>query len=476
MNDGVRKLFAVMLGLFAILFASTARWSVIEAEELNSHARNQRPQLETARVPRGTIRAADGTLLARSVKQSDGTYTRRYTRAAQEASQLIGYAYTNAGRAGLEKAYHEQLTGKVRSAATLLSALRGGNERGNDVVTTLEPDVQRAALAGLAGRQGAAVAIDTRTGGILAMASVPNFDPNDMRSEQAQEQIEAIDGSPRYNRATQGAYAPASTFKVVTAAAALKSGDYRPDTMVDGSSPMTVETKPLNNFGRRSFGQITLTTALTNSVNTAFARVGEDLGPGPIAEQMEAFGFGQDLEIDFPQDQIRPSGRYSDGKLDDVDADADVGRVAIGQERLLVSPLQMAYVAATIARGGDKPELATVQRVIDPDGRTLERLGDGGSAGRAMSRGDAAELTAMMEQVVKEGSGTAAALAGLRVAGKTGTAERDVLRNIAQPWFIGFAPAGNPRVAVAVTVESVVGGTGGVTAAPIAKAMMEAAL
>lgn len=476
MNAGVRKLFVVMLGLFAVLFVATARWSVFEAEELNAHQRNARPQLATARVPRGTIRAADGTLLARSVKQGDGTYTRRYTQAAAEASQLIGYAYTNAGRAGIEKAYQDQLTGKVRSAATLLSALRGGNERGNDVITTLQPDVQRAALAGLAGRKGAAVAIDTRTGGILAMASVPNFDPNDMRSQSAQRRIDAIEGSPRLNRATQGGYPPASTFKVVTAAAALASGDYRPDTMVDGSSPMIVETKPLNNFGRRSYGQITLTAALTNSVNTAFARVGEDLGAGPIADQMEAFGFGEEFDIDFPQDQIRASGRYSDGRLVDVDGDADVGRVAIGQERLLVSPLQMAYVAATIARGGDKPELATVQRVIDPDGRTLERLGDGGSAGRAMSRRDAAALTAMMEQVVKEGSGTAAALAGLRVAGKTGTAERDVARNIAQPWFIGFAPADNPRVAVAVTLESVVGGLGGVTAAPIAKAMMEAAL
>lgn len=476
MNAGVRHLFWLVLLLFALLMAATTRWTVIEADALKAETLNARPQLATARVPRGTIRAADGTLLARSVRRADGTYERRYTDAAKQASQLVGYAYTNAGRAGIEKAYHDDLTGKVRSAATLLSALRGGNERGNDVVATLRPKVQQAALDGLAGRQGAAVAIDTRTGGILAMASTPGFDPNDMRTATSQKRIDAIPGSPRLNRVTQGSYAPGSTFKVVTASAALESGRYTPQSMIDGSSPMTVQTKPLANFGGRSYGQVSLTTALTNSVNTVFARIAEDLGPGPIQDAMDDFGFGERPAIDLPDDQVRVSGRYVGGKVVPVDGDADVARVAIGQERLQVSPLQMGIVAATIARGGDRPRLAVVQRVVDPDGRTLERLGDGRSDGRAMSRRQAAELTAMMEQVVKEGSGTEAALAGLRVAGKTGTAERDTTRNINQPWFIGFAPADNPRVAVAVTLEAVAGGTGGVTAAPIARQMMEAAL
>ena len=476
MNAGVRKLFWLVLVLFTLLFIGTARWSVIEADQLNAHSRNARPQLETARVPRGTIRSADGTLLARSVKQDDGTYVRRYTEAAKQAAQLIGYAYTNAGRAGLEKQYHDDLTGKVRSAATLLSALRGSNEKGNDVIATLDTGVQQAALGGLAGRRGAAVAIDTRTGALLAMASTPTFDPNDMRSDETRKRIAAIADSPRLNRATGAAYPPASTFKTVTAAAALATGKYTPQSMIDGSSPMTVETRPLQNFGGKSFGDISLTSALTFSVNTAFARVGEDIGPGPIDDMMGELGFGEEPSIDFPDDQLRISGRRVGGKLVDVDGRADVGRVAIGQEKLEVTPLQMAIVAATIARGGDRPHIATVQRVIDPDGRTLSSLGDGKSAGRAMAQRDAAQLTAMMEQVVNEGSGEAAALRGLRVAGKTGTGERDGAGDINQPWFIGFAPADNPRVAVAVTLEAVPGGTGGVTAAPIAKAMMEAAL
>ncbi len=479
MNQGIRRMFVVVLGLFFLLIAGTVRWSVFEADALNDNTLNAREQLKTERVPRGTIRASDGTMLARSVKRENGTYVRRYSQAAQQASQLIGYAYTNAGLAGLEKAHNDDLTGKVRSAATLLSALRGNNERGNDVTATLDPAVQRAALAGLNGRKGAAVAIDTQTGGILAMASFPNYDPNDMnRAEARQRILTDRSNSPIFNRATAGAYPPGSTFKVVTTSAALGSGKYTPDSMISGQSPLKVETVDLNNFGQKSFGDITLTAALTNSVNTAFARIAEDLGPEPIAEQMARYGFGKIPIIDYPKDQLVISGEYSRGgsKLIPVDEDVDIARVAIGQERLRVTPLQMATVAATIARHGDRPRLATVERVTDPDGRTLSSLGDGKSAGRAMSERDADELAAMMENVVKEGTGTAAALAGLRVAGKTGSAEIDIPNNITQPWFIGFAPAGNPRVAVAVTIEKTVGGTGGVDAAPIAKAMMEAAL
>ncbi|MBJ7470400.1 MAG: penicillin-binding protein 2 [Solirubrobacteraceae bacterium] len=482
MNQGIRRLFVLILGLFVLLLAGTVRWTVIEADELNANSRNARPLLQTARVPRGTIRAADGTLLARSVKQSDGTYVRRYTQEAQQASQLIGWAYTNSGVSGMEKEHQDDLTGKVRSAATLLSALRGNTERGNDVVATLEPKVQQAGLNGLNGRRGAAVAIDVKSGGVLAMVSTPNFDPNQMRNNDSASRIQndSAGGSPAFNRATQAGYPPGSTFKVVTTAAALESGDYTPTTLVDGSSPLKVETVDLNNFGRKSYGKITLTQALTNSVNTAFARVAEDLGAAPMADAMDAFGFGKIPLIDYPDQQLYASGVYDRddaSQLLEVNDDLDIARVAIGQERLRVTPLQMGLVAAAVARDGQLPRLSTVQRVVDPDGRTLSELdADGDDAGRVMSERDAADLTAMMEKVVEEGSGTAAALSGLRVAGKTGTAERNIRENVTQPWFIGFAPADDPQVAVAVTIERTIGGTGGVDAAPIARAMMEEAL
>lgn len=479
MNIAIRRVFVLLLGLILLLVAGTVRWTVVEADELNANTRNFRPLLQTARVPRGDIRASDGTLLARSVKQSDGTYERRYTDAAKQASQLIGWAYTNAGVGGMEKEHQDDLTGKVRSAATLLSALRGNTERGNDVIATLDPKVQQAAISGLNGRKGAAVAIDVQNGGVLAMASLPNFDPNRMKNSSAASAIFTDDDSPMVNRVTQSGYPPGSTFKVVTTTAALETGKYTPVTIVDGSAPLKVESVDLNNFGGRSYGKMTFTQALTNSVNTAFARVAEDIGPDPIADAMDAYGFGKIPIIDYPEEKLLRSGlreRGGGGKLIPVDEDVDIARVAIGQERLAVTPLQMGLVAAAVAKGGELPQLSTVERVVDPDGRTLSKLGDGKTAGRVMSEQDARELTAMMEKVVEEGSGTAAALSGLRVAGKTGTAERVIAENITQPWFIGFAPADNPKVAVAVTIERTIGGTGGVDAAPIAKSMMQAAL
>jgi peptidoglycan glycosyltransferase len=477
MNQGVRRLFVLVLGLFLLLLAGTARWTVFEADDLDTNALNHREQLKTARVPRGVIRASDGTLLARSVKQSNGNYVRRYTQAAQNAAQLIGYAYTNAGLYGLEKAHQKDLTGQVASAATLLSALRGGSERGNDIVTTLNPKVQQAAITGFNGRDGAAVAIDTKTGGIVAMYSTPGFDPNDEASTAGQKKIDAIKDSPLFNRATQGLYPPGSTMKVVTTAAALASGKYTPDSMVSGTSPLVVQTKPLSNFHSEQFGNVTLTYALTHSINTAFARVAESLGTKAIADAMDRFGFGKEIPIDYPKEKLLASGvRNANGDLIPVDRNVDIARVAIGQERLTVTPLQMAYVAATVARGGDKPRLATVEKIIDSDGRTLSSLGNGHSAGRAMSERDAADLTAMMEKVVQEGTGTAASLSGLRVAGKTGSAETNLSQGLIDPWFIGFAPAEAPRIAVAVVLKDIPGGQGGVDAAPIAKAMMQAGL
>lgn len=477
-NQGVRRMFVVVLGLFLLLIAATARWTVVEAEDLNQNALNRRPQLETARVPRGTIRTADGKLMARSVKQEDGTYVRRYTDEARKASQFVGYAYTNPGLSGIEKQYQDDLTGKVSDASTLLSALRG-NERGNDVITTIDSRVQQAGLAGIGQRVGAAVAIDTRTGGILAMVSTPNFDPNAFATNEGTKRVNEDQRAPVLNRATAGLFPPGSTMKVVTTAAALGSGKYTPTTMVDGSAPLMAASQPLFNFRGERFGQVSLTDALTNSVNTAFGRIAQDLGPAPIQQAMQDFGFEERLPIDFPKDQLLASGvrdRDGAGRIIPVDDRVDVARVAIGQERLTATPLQMAFVAATIARGGDKPRLATVERVLDPDGRTLQRLGDGRSAGRAISKRDAADLTGMMEKVVQEGTGTAASLQGLRVAGKTGSAEVDQARDLVDPWFIGFAPADNPRVAVAVVLNRIQGATGGVDAAPIARAMMEAAL
>ncbi len=259
--------------------------------------------------------------------------------------------------------------------------------------------------------------------------------------------------------------------KTVTATAALDSGRFTPQSRVSGRNGKPISGVPLNNFGGEDFGDIDLTTALTNSVNTVWAEVGVRLGRKTMSSYMRRFGFFVDPPADYPDSQLVPSavhvGRRTN--LTPASRNVDVGRMAIGQGGLEVTPLQMASVAQTIADGGVRMEPRLGRRVIDPDGRVVDDI-QPAQATRVMSPRTAQELTAMMRQVVREGTGTAAALQGVEVAGKTGTAEIDIARRINQPWFIGFTS----RVAVAVTVERVQAGTGGVVAAPIAKRVLEA--
>jgi peptidoglycan glycosyltransferase len=265
--------------------------------------------------------------------------------------------------------------------------------------------------------------------------------------------------------------------KVVTAAAALDSGEYSPDSTVDGKSPIVISGTPLSNFSDEQFGAIPLTTALTHSVNTVWAQVAEKLGRERMAEYMTRFGFDDDPPMDYPGDQMRPSGVFDVKRNKVIPPDSgsvDIGRVGIGQERLLVTPLQMATVAATVANGGMRMKPHLVDRVVDLDGRTVERI-EPEEAERVIDADSAAQLTQMMSNVVKEGTGVAAALEGIDVAGKTGTAELNIAQRINQPWFIGFAPLQHAKVAVAVTIERVQGpqSQGGAVAAPIAKLVLQ---
>ena len=333
-------------------------------------------------------------------------------------------------------------------------------------------------MQALGGRKGSIVAIEPATGKVRVMVSSPGYDPNSLDERGVFTKLSTDDeNSPLLNRATQAGYPPGSTFKVVTAAAALDSGQFKPDTLVSGKSPIVVSGAPLENFSNQQFGMIPLTTALTNSVNVVWAQVAEKLGAEVMADYMERFGFGEDPPLDYPDSQMRPSGIFDGTKVIPADGDADIGRVAIGQERLAVTPLQMATVAATVANGGVRMEPHLADRIIDPDGRTVERI-EPKEAERVMSSASARQLTEMMSNVVREGTGVGAALEGIQVAGKTGTAERNIEQQINQPWFIGFAPLSRPRIALAVTLEDVRGARsqGGAVAAPIAKQVLEALL
>jgi peptidoglycan glycosyltransferase len=478
-NAPILKLFAVVLVLFGALAGMTSYNSVIKAKDYRDNALNKRPQIEQALVKRGVIRARDGSLLARSTKGADGIYRRRYTAEAQRFSHVLGYDYgLTIGRAGLERSDNDALAGENGELNSIVDDLSGKRKVGDNVITNLDLGAQQVALDALGGRRGSVVAIEPKTGKVRVMASTPSYDPNSLRDAKVFGRLNRENNSPLFNRATQAGYAPGSTMKVVTAAAALDSGKYTPDSMVSGKSPITVSGVPLKNFSDEQFGTITLTTALTHSVNTVWAPIAEQLGHDTMNDYMKRFGFGSDPPLDYPDGQMFASGVYDLKKEALIPASSDrvdIGRVGIGQERLRVTPLQMAEVAATVANGGRRMKPQLTSRIVDQDGRTVKRIKPA-EVERVMSAGSAEQLTQMMANVVKEGTGTAASLQGIEVAGKTGTAELNIAQRLNQPWFIGFAPRQNPRIAVAVTLENIVGGQGGVVAAPIAKQVMEALL
>jgi peptidoglycan glycosyltransferase len=471
MDFRIRQLFGLIVILFAVLVGFTSYWAVFNSDGLKANTANRRLLLEEQRIRRGLIFARDGTILARNKVTGRGAsrFYRRVYPTGHLFSHVVGYNFVQRGRSGLERADNGELTGETDEFETIWDQLRGKDREGNDLLTSLDPRAQQTAIDALAGRTGAVVAIEPQTGRVRVMAATPDFDPNSIPGSFAQ--LNQTPGSPLFNRSTQSGYPPGSTFKVVTATAALDSGRFTPDSTLDGGSPKTIGGVPLTNFGNESFGRITLTTALTHSVNTVWAQVGEQLGKAKMYEYMRRFGFNSRPGIDLPRDELRPSGVFARGKLlDDSDA-VDIGRVAIGQERLLVTPLQMAMVVSAIANGGSLMRPRLVEKVKDVDGRTV-RLVKPSEESRVMKTSTAGALASMMSQVVKEGTGTAAALSGIDVAGKTGTAE---VGGTNQAWFIAFAPVDHPRIAIAATVERTPG-QGGTIAAPIAKRVMESLL
>lgn len=470
MNLQIGRLFAVIAVLFAVLVGATSWWSTLGAKGLQDNTYNRRPLLEAQRIPRGLIYADDGTKLA--VNHRSGNHeTLRYSRVYPTHnlfSHAVGYAFISRGSAGLEKSFNRELTGEENEFKSLIDSFSGGTKEGDDVHATLDPQAQRAALAALAGRRGSIVAIEPSTGAVKVMASVPDYDPNQVPRRYAQLNHDA--SSPLFDRATQARYPPGSTFKVVTAAAALDSGRYTPDSIISGKNNKVISGLPLQNFGGEDPGPVSLTDALTHSVNTVFGEIGEKLGKRTMYKYMQRFGFNSTLGIDLPHSEITPSGVFKGQRLLGPGDSVDIGRVAIGQERLQVTPLQMAMVAAAVGNGGKSMKPRLVDRVVAPDGSVRERLGPQERA-TVMSGKAAGQLATMMGNVVQSGTGTAAQIPGVQVAGKTGTAQ---VPGATQAWFIAFAPLRNPKVAIAVTVErSSQSLTGGEVAAPLAKQVMQ---
>ncbi|ABK51796.1 cell elongation-specific peptidoglycan D,D-transpeptidase [Acidothermus cellulolyticus 11B] len=481
MNRPIRRVALVCLVLFAALLANDNVLQFAQAKSLRDHPGNTRTLYAQYDRKRGDIVASDGTILASSKPSNDALkYLRVYANGPLYAP-ITGYYSLIYGAGGIEAAENSILAGTddrlfVRQLSNLVT---GRTPQGGSVVLTIDPLLQQTAYQALGNRKGAVVALDPSTGAILALVSTPSYDPNLLSAHDtatvrtAWSSLTANPNQPMLDRALDQTYPPGSTFKLITAAAALASGRYTPQSQIPAPNilPYPNSTKSLTNFAGESCsstGTTTLIQALTISCNTAFGDLGEALGQDALRKQAEAFGFDAPFAVPVKSAaSVFPTG---------LDA-AQTIQSAIGQFDVRATPLQMAVVAAAIANHGVLMRPYLVKQLVAPDLSILETTKPQ-PVRQAVSAEVAAELTQMMESVVAKGTGTVVQLPGVTVAGKTGTAQNAV----GQPphaWFVAFAPAEHPKIALAVLVENGGGindATGASVAGPIARAVLQAAL
>ncbi len=474
MNAPLRRVAIAVLVLFTLLIVNANYIQVVRSDELRSDQGNTRVLAEEYNRERGSI-IVDGTEIALSVPTDDVlNYLRQYPDGRLWAA-VTGYYSLIYGSTMMEDAENEVLSGSDPRLTfrRLTDLFTGRDPQGGDVVLTLDPAVQRAAMAGLDGVTGAVVALDPRSGAVLGLASTPTYDPNELSSHDPDAirayaaELDNLERDPRLNRAIRETYPPGSVFKVVVSAAALENG-YEPDTEVPAPDVLTLPgtRTELENFGGSdcaSDERQSLIDALTISCNTAFAQLGIDLGEERIRETAERFGIdGEPREI--PLEVVGSD-------IGEINNDAELGVSSIGQQDVRVTPLQGAMIAAAVANDGQLMAPYMVDQVRAPDLTVIDRT-EPEVLSEATSQDVANDLTEMMISVVENGSGGAARVDGVQVAGKTGTAEN---AGADHNWFVGFAPADNPTIAVAVFVANG-GGTGGDVSAPIARDVIAAYL
>ena len=488
MNKQISQVGVAALILIAALIVGTTYWQTWANAGLADRQDNAIKLVAQFSIKRGKIYASDGTLLATNVRKKVGgqtLYFRRYP-TGPIFSDVVGYSTQTRNQTGLERSYNDYLTGSNANLDTVFHAtldrLKGSTVKGNNVYLTLKPAAQALALRELRGKCGAVVAMNPSTGAVYVLASSPPYNPNLIETHYQQAVRSGGKCGALLNRATAGKYQPGSSFKVVTATAALNSGRFTPDSTFYDPGYCEEYGKQVRNAGNpeapETFGNVTLATGLQHSINSVFCNIGKAIGAGLIIDYMKRYGFYKLPPLETPENERAASGLYDRrGRLFDPrhpETQVDPGRLAFGQERLQVTPLQMAMVAATVAHNGLEMKPYLVEKVVSPQGKTIVRTKPKKLA-RVMGANIAQEINTMMQSVVTGGTGTAAQITGVPVAGKTGTAETGV-GDIYTAWFIAFAPADHPKVAVAVVVENQAGGFGGKVSAPIAKDVMEALL
>jgi penicillin-binding protein A len=495
-NRQIVRLALVAVALLVALVVATTYWQAWAAGGLAARQDNAVQLVSQFQVARGLILASNGkTVLAKNYKvrkNGQNFYFRRYPQHGL-AAQTLGYSTSAFSQTGLEQSLNDYLTGASTNLSNAiertLNRLGGGTVHGDDVVTTINAPAQRLAQQLLGDRCGAVVAMNPRTGAIEVMASSPTYDPNLVLKPGGYAKILKIQGachgaSALLNRGTDGLFTPGSTFKMVTAAAAIDSGAFTATSRFTDPGYCVEYGKHVSNAGNpdqrgpESFGSVDLAQGFQHSINSVFCNIGKQIGAKTILDYARKFGFYSTPPLDTPANQRVPSGLYHYVNRrpvlwfpKDPATEVDPGRLAFGQERMQVTPLQMLMVASTIANGGLVPRPYIVQRVLGHDGSTVVSSRPS-NLGRAIKPETAADLTQMMVSVVQAGTATAAQIPGIEVAGKTGTAETNVNR-VYTAWFVCFAPANDPKVAVAVVLEDQLNGFGGSVSAPIAKQMVE---
>jgi peptidoglycan glycosyltransferase len=472
------------------LLVATTYWQTWASGSLAAKQDNAIQRVAQFAIKRGLIDAASGqpVVAANRVTKVGGQtlYFRRYPTLGLMA-QTVGYSTQARSRTGLEQSLNSYLTGANSNFNTVvrtnLDRLTGATVTGNNVFLTINARVQRVALNALGSQCGSVVALEPSTGRVIVLASSPTFNPNLVENDfSAIEKIKANcqPASPLLNRGTAATFTPGSIFKVITASAALDTGKFKPTTTFYDPGYCVEYGKPVKNFGDMSrperFGTISLFNGFVHSVNSVFCKVGKALGGITILNYAKRFGFYSVPPLETPSSERRPSGLFDKhGALyfPKHDYQVDPGRLAFGQERMLVTPLQMAMVAGAVANRGAVMQPYVVDRIEQPNGSLVTKTTPS-KLSQAIKPYTAAEVTAMMKAVVTGGTGTAAQIPGVAVAGKTGTAETGN-SGINTTWFICFAPADHPRFAVAVVLQNQTG-AGGTTAAPIAKTVLQALL
>lgn len=462
MNYNIRRLFSVILLVFVIIILNLTYLQIFAAEKIISHPKNTRGIEKELLIPRGNIISSDGKILAKNIKIENAFY-RQYP-FGEITAHLIGFNSAKYGRSGLETTFNDYLLGK-RMAASLKDFIDQlmQRQKGYDLKLTLDARLQKKAMELLKGKKGAIVALNPKTGEILCLASQPTFDPNNL--EAVWEDSSKNSDAPLLNRATQGLYPPGSTFKIITTSAALEEKIADTSSVYEGPKELPVNGSRVTNFRDQDYGIMTFKKAFEVSCNTIFAQVGLELTSEKLVNYAEKFGFNQTIPFDLP---VKESTILKASEMDPV----MLAWSAVGQGKTLATPLQMTLVASGIANKGKIMKPYIVKEVRTNEGLLIKEFGPR-ILKQVLSEKTSQKLTELMIAAVENGTGRRARIEGIKVAGKTGTAEVGKGKE-PHAWFVAFAPAEDPEIAIAIVIEN--GGTGGKVAAPITRELIESFL